>query len=491
MGDRKEVGAGVAAAATLVLMLLPRAEPLSGPWGMPVFQVWVITPAAMVCLVGALVVVAVGWRRGLAEIAVLGVGLVVLSAASVQHGLALADPADSPVPWFTMAIALPAGLVAASPLWAVPRSARGWVGRRWRPWVLTWLALSAAGSVSLIIGWDGWIPAQTPVLHWGLLIASVVGAGLLALRQLRLHRIGDRAAPLVTAVALVYLVAVAAMTTSAQPASLAWWVGHGVNGASVLAAVVGSVLLARSKASLEAVLAPVVNQDPLAALELGLAPEVHGFVAALDDKDRSTRDHVIRVGELAIRLGERAGMSGRELRSLGLGALLHDIGKLVIPSDILGKPGGLTDEEFRRIKTHPAQGAALLQPSPVLRHIAPLVRGHHERYDGTGYPDGLTGDEIPLLTAIISVCDAWDAMTNDRHYQRARSHEDARAILQDGAGSQWHPKAVRLLLEHIESQTSTGPSTATLHRVGTRSGSSPLPPIICDDAFPTDVALRT
>ncbi len=171
--------------------------------------------------------------------------------------------------------------------------------------------------------------------------------------------------------------------------------------------------------------------------------------------------------------------------------MLHDIGKLVIPSHILGKPGGLTDEEFGRIKTHPAQGAALLQDSPVLHHIAPLVRGHHERYDGTGYPDGLQGDEISLLVAIISVCDAWDAMTNDRHYQRARSHEGARAIMLEGAGSQWHPDAVRLLLAHLDDQTSTGTSRRTFQDVGTRSAATQLPPVICEDALPTDVVPST
>lgn len=487
MGSRTELGASAAAASAMLLLLLPRAEPLGGLWASPTLQVWVITPAAVVCLAGSLVVVVLGWRRHLAEIAVLGTGLVVLSAASVLHGLALAAGPDTPVAWFTMAIALPAGLAAASPLWALPASARRWVGTRWRDWVAAWLATAAVVSGLLVAGMDGWVPQPGPNLRWALLVVSLVGAGRLAARQVRLYRIGGRAAPLVTAVAVVHLGAVSALAAIASTASVAWWAGHGVNGASVLAVVVAAALLARRNHSLEKTLAPVVNDDPLAALELGLTPEVHAFIAALDEKDRSTRDHVVRVGELAMRVGERAGLSARELRTLGLGALLHDIGKLVIPSQILQKPGALTDEEFERIKSHPARGAALLQHSPVLNDVAPLVRGHHERYDGTGYPDRLARDAIPLLVAIISVCDAWDAMTNDRHYQAARSHEQARDILLGGAGSQWHPRAVELLLEQIRAQAPTG----AFHAVGSRTCPIDLPPGVCDDPVPAEIVPGT
>ncbi len=166
-------------------------------------------------------------------------------------------------------------------------------------------------------------------------------------------------------------------------------------------------------------MAPVINRDPLVALELGLSPEVHAFVASLQAKDAITRDHVVRVGELATRVAVRAGLPPGRVRAVGLAALVHDIGKLVIPSDILGRTSGLTDDEFALMKTQAEQGAALLAASPVLAPAAPLVRGHHERPDGTGYPDGLRGEQISIGVGIVSVCDAWDAMTNDRQHRNA------------------------------------------------------------------------
>nr|WP_249420207.1 HD domain-containing phosphohydrolase [Rhabdothermincola salaria] len=259
--------------------------------------------------------------------------------------------------------------------------------------------------------------------------------------------------------------------------SPAWWAAHGVQAASVLVAVGAGLVLALRNRTLAATIAPLIAGDPIGALELGLRPEIHAFVAALDRKDQITRDHVVRVSALALRVGERAGLAPRRLRALGLGALLHDVGKLVIPSDILTKPGKLTAEEYSVIKGHPARGAALLACDPELAAVAPLVRGHHERHDGHGYPDGLAGDEIPLEVAIISVVDAWDAMTNDRQYRAGRSGDRARAVLEEGAGTQWDPGAVELVLAELDR-----PSLRRgLEEVGRRASA---PGLICPEALP-------
>jgi HD-GYP domain-containing protein (c-di-GMP phosphodiesterase class II) len=138
------------------------------------------------------------------------------------------------------------------------------------------------------------------------------------------------------------------------------------------------------------------------------------------------------------------------VRDVFIGALLHDIGKLVIPSAIIGKASTLTDEEFATIRTHPEQGERLLAHAPTLAGAARYVRWHHERPDGTGYPDGLRGHEIPLEVSIVSAADAWDAMTNTRQYRTAMSAERAREILLAGAGTQWRAEAVRHLLEVVD-----------------------------------------
>jgi len=151
-----------------------------------------------------------------------------------------------------------------------------------------------------------------------------------------------------------------------------------------------------------------------------------------------------------MRLGVRLGLSPRSLRTLGLAALLHDVGKLETPAAILRKPGELTEEEYELIKEHTVRGAELMKSAPVLAPAANLVRWHHERADGTGYPDGLAEEQIPVEAAIISVCDAWDAMTFARRYRLALSPARARGVMLEGAGSQWPTEAVTRLLEEIE-----------------------------------------
>jgi HD-GYP domain-containing protein (c-di-GMP phosphodiesterase class II) len=194
------------------------------------------------------------------------------------------------------------------------------------------------------------------------------------------------------------------------------------------------------------VLAPLVDHDPLSALDVGLAPEVNAFVAALDHKDPITRDHVVRTAELALLASLEAGLSGRAARDVALGAMLHDIGKLVMPSEIIGKPSALTDAEYAVIRTHPEQGERLLAAAPSLASAARYVRWHHERHDGGGYPDGLGHPDLPFEVALVSAADAWDAMTNTRQYRAGMDPARAAEVLREGAGRQWHPEAVEYVL---------------------------------------------
>ena len=143
------------------------------------------------------------------------------------------------------------------------------------------------------------------------------------------------------------------------------------------------------------------------------------------------------------------GLDDRALKHLELGALLHDIGKIGIPSDILSKPGRLTLDERRLIETHPALGEGIIAPIERLQEVRPIVRHCHERWDGCGYPDGLAGEGIPLESRIILVCDAYHAMTTDRPYRKRLSHPEAVRRLNDGAGTQFDPGVVNTFLDVI------------------------------------------
>jgi putative nucleotidyltransferase with HDIG domain len=166
-------------------------------------------------------------------------------------------------------------------------------------------------------------------------------------------------------------------------------------------------------------------------------------------QDSYTASHAHEVSDLAVRVGERVGIDGVELDRLRYAALLHDVGKISIPSEILRKPGPLTPVERTRINEHTAIGARMLERIPFLAPVAPLVRSAHERHDGGGYPDGLTGEAIPRGAMVIATCDAFHAMTSDRSYRRAMSVAAAEAELRANSGTQFEPEAVAALLAEL------------------------------------------
>lgn len=170
---------------------------------------------------------------------------------------------------------------------------------------------------------------------------------------------------------------------------------------------------------------------------------------AVELQDSYTASHANEVAELAVRVGERLGVEGAELDRLRYGALLHDVGKIGIPAEILRKPGPLTDEERGRMDEHTAIGARMLERIPFLAPVAPLVRSAHERHDGGGYPDGLAGEQIPRGAMVIATCDAFHAMTSDRTYRKAMSVTAAEAELRDHSGTQFEPSVVEALLAEL------------------------------------------
>jgi putative nucleotidyltransferase with HDIG domain len=184
------------------------------------------------------------------------------------------------------------------------------------------------------------------------------------------------------------------------------------------------------------------------AIELGRA--YRGTTLLLSDvleaDDEYTGSHSWGVVSLALDVASAMGLDARRRRNVEFGALLHDVGKIAVPKEIINKPGPLTDEEWLVIKTHTVEGQRMLeQVGGVLGDVGRIVRSSHERWDGTGYPDGLTGDEIPIESCIVSCCDAFDAMTTDRSYRRALPIEHALAELEANAGSQFHPRVVQFL----------------------------------------------
>jgi HD-GYP domain-containing protein (c-di-GMP phosphodiesterase class II) len=173
---------------------------------------------------------------------------------------------------------------------------------------------------------------------------------------------------------------------------------------------------------------------------------IQALAQLVEGKDNYTGCHIRRVTNYAVLLGKQLGLSDLDLERLEMGTPLHDVGKVVVEDAILRKPGRLTPEEFEKMKEHTRRGAKILEEIPELRPIVPIVRHHHERWDGSGYPDGLAREAIPLLARIVAVVDTFDAMTSDRPYVKARSPEEAFAEIEKMSGRQFDPQCAAAFL---------------------------------------------
>jgi HD-GYP domain-containing protein (c-di-GMP phosphodiesterase class II) len=166
---------------------------------------------------------------------------------------------------------------------------------------------------------------------------------------------------------------------------------------------------------------------------------IENWCDVLQLRDRETQDHTRRVTELTLRLSRRMGIPDAELIHMRQGAVLHDIGKVAIPDSILFKPGPLTDEEWEIMRRHPVIAVEILNPASHLAPALPIPRSHHEKWDGSGYPDGLAGEQIPLSARIFAFADVYDALTSDRPYRSAWSQTEALDYIQKQAGTHFDP----------------------------------------------------
>jgi diguanylate cyclase (GGDEF)-like protein len=199
-------------------------------------------------------------------------------------------------------------------------------------------------------------------------------------------------------------------------------------------------------------------------LERTFLSTVEALANALEAKDEYTSDHARSITDMALEVGHVMALDVPTIKRLEMGALFHDIGKIGIPSDIIRKPGPLTDEERKIMEQHPELGERILEPIERLAEVRPIVRACHERYDGAGYPDGKKGDEIPIEARIIFVCDAFHAMTSDRPYRKRMPDSDAFQELRSNAGTQFDPEVVDAFLEVMKMR-----GEASMHSVWIQS----------------------
>jgi HD-GYP domain-containing protein (c-di-GMP phosphodiesterase class II) len=197
----------------------------------------------------------------------------------------------------------------------------------------------------------------------------------------------------------------------------------------------------------------IENASLYQALDKLFMASITSIVEAIDAKDPYTKGHSVRVVEYSMRIGEGIKLAKDPLKTLEVSAILHDVGKIGIPDEILRKPGRLTDEEYAYIKKHPMFGAEIITPIAQMKELMPNILHHHERFDGKGYPDGLQGKNIPLCARIIAIADSFDAMTSGRLYRSKFTDDQAYQELIDHRGTQFDPKLVDIFLKSREKTT--------------------------------------
>jgi HD-GYP domain-containing protein (c-di-GMP phosphodiesterase class II) len=412
--------------------------------------------SALVAAAAAGGLTAIGARRGDTRTVVVGTAFAVMASLLALHGFATPGivVGSNGVVAFTGGATLPAGAVILGfSVLPLPR-----VLRSMRPLLAVQAALLAAilalGASALV--WPALVPA-VPAPNSGaavaVLLLGMAAFGLLILRATRTFLLTQRGLDLAVLVGLVWLATALVPALTMDYTQLGWWLGHEVelDGILLVGIAVG-VDLARAAQS-RPLAGDLRGADLVAAEDVFLGSHVRALTVRLAEKDAYTERHTRRVALLAVQVGEFLGLSGARLRTLAIGALVHDIGKLSVPGAILEKPAALDDEEYAVIQRHPEWGAKLLaELGGFSDAVRALVLDHHERLDGGGYPRGLGANDLDLDTRILTVCDVYDALISKRVYRDAWSHDDAMALLRRETGAAFDARCVNALAQVVEGE---------------------------------------
>lgn len=357
------------------------------------------------------------------------------------------DPAATAGFW-----ALPWACVGALPLGMARLAFGRLVGRVWRVYVIAHASVTNLLVLALVVA-PGRVPVPTAADGQSHVIELVCFAACLVLsaREVRRSAIGRSEGVSLVAVGLILSGAPALIPASwtnpgASTAVFGCWFADAVSVLGVALVAITSVKVYRTSGTLGELLRPLQSLDPLGVLDIAVDHTFRRFVQELETQDEMTREHVVRSAELSVRVGRGLQLRRTQLREVALGALLHDVGRSAIPDEIVNRPGRLNDDEMEIVRTHAAEGAKIVSQSVVLSCVAPIVRHHHERVDGGGYPDKLAGADIPLGARIVAACDAYDALSSNRAYRSGMGSERAFAILREHAGSQWDEAVVEALV---------------------------------------------
>jgi putative nucleotidyltransferase with HDIG domain len=405
-----------------------------------------VTAAALAAAVASAGLTAAGVRQRDGRTILLGTAFSTMTALLAVHALATPGVLVGPngVTAIAGAASMPVG-AAVLALTALPGLRRP---RSVAP-LLVLQAMLGAGIVALgtlAMAFPGLLPRVPAPASPAAVALLAIGAPLfllLAHRALSTFALTRRPADLLVCVGCCWLAVALIPQLLVGPGTLGYYAGHALELAGILLIAVPAVLDLRGGGASRPLVGDLSAAEIVVAEEAYLGPRVRALMVRLAAQDVSTEAHTRRVALLAVRLGEALNLPPAELRHLAVGGLLHDIGKLAIPAEILQKPGPLDDREFAEVKRHPEAGTKLLRDlGGFPDQVHHLVAEHHERLDGGGYPAGRAGPQLGIGSRVLAVCDVYDALVSDRVYRPAWPQERALALLREEAGTGYDGRVV-------------------------------------------------
>lgn len=400
------------------------------------------------------------FTRSFAETRLLFLGLAFLSIAAIfsVHGLGtsarLHDDFHAEIAVSSWLSVTAGSLFVAASVLTLPPSVDAFLKRR---------AHLLAGLLSSVLGvyiglsivspnWLSSVPFGDREARLGLAAVNLVLLSFSAWRYLQAYLFARLAAQWGMVCALVLLMEVQLSLTFGTPWHLSWWLYHFTYSLAFLVIFASWAHESRRAGGVQVLADALSMRDAIVQLSRGHRRPVAELIDAIEWKDAETLAHARRVAAFAVMTGKEMGLTTLELRHLALGAQMHDVGKLGVPDRILTKLGSLTDEEFAIIREHVDRGYRIASNVIGLNNVTDAIRYHHERYDGRGYPEGLSGEAIPLHARIVAVVDAYDAMTSGQTYRHAMDRDEACDELLRCAGSHFDPFCVEAFLRGLDHQ---------------------------------------
>jgi HD-GYP domain-containing protein (c-di-GMP phosphodiesterase class II) len=453
--------------APVAVFLLLLANPAwDRRWADSEFHFWAVSATTLAAALACAIFI--GRARSLRETRTIFLGLAFMSIAGIfaVHGLTTpghihaAFHAELAVSSWLSVLA-GAFFVACSAV-TLPEHADDWLKRN-GSFVFGAIAVALGVYIGLAIAspdWMAFIPYDERRVQYGF---TAVSMGLLAFgayRYFQAFLFARLPSQWALVVALVLLFEVQMSLTWGRLWQVSWWEYHLLYALAFVVLFAGWAIEAIRAGSLSVFADGLTMRDALSQINRGYTQPLADLVDAIELKDLYTLGHVRRVAAYALITGQELKLSALEQRNLALAAQMHDVGKIGTPDRILTKPGKLTPEEFDIIKEHVDRGYEIALKVKPLQPVAGAIRYHHEKFDGSGYPEGLSGDAIPLLSRIVAVVDAYDAMTSGRVYQPAVDHEAAVAELRRCSGSHFDPGCVEAFLSALARRSAAAPVMA-------------------------------